>query len=87
VNKANILLVDDHPDTLLTYEVALEALGHNLIAAHSANDALIISSTILLLLISFTSVVSVGLASYRGNALQIREPHPRLPENSIRAAV
>ena len=40
VNKVNILLVDDHPGKLLSYEVVLAPLGENLIKAHSANDAL-----------------------------------------------
>jgi signal transduction histidine kinase len=36
----NILMVDDHPDKLLTYEVILSELGENLIKAHSAREAL-----------------------------------------------
>jgi signal transduction histidine kinase len=38
--KANILLVDDKPERLLSYEVVLESLGQNLVCAHSGNDAL-----------------------------------------------
>jgi signal transduction histidine kinase len=38
--KLNILMVDDHPDKLLTYEVILSELGENLIKANSAREAL-----------------------------------------------
>lgn len=36
----NILLVDDQPAKLLSYEVILAELGENLIKANSANEAL-----------------------------------------------
>jgi len=38
--KVNILLVDDQPAKLLSYEVILAELGENLIKASSANEAL-----------------------------------------------
>jgi PAS domain S-box-containing protein len=38
-DPVNILLVDDTPAKLLTYEVVLGQLGENLIAANSADDA------------------------------------------------
>ena len=38
--KANILLVDDKPARLLTYEAILSGLGHNLIRAQSGREAL-----------------------------------------------
>src|SRR6478752_1880545 len=38
--KLNILLVDDQPAKLLTYEAALAELGENLIKAHSGMEAL-----------------------------------------------
>jgi signal transduction histidine kinase len=38
--KLNILLVDDQPAKLLSYETVLEELGENLIKANSARDAL-----------------------------------------------
>ncbi len=38
--RVNILMVDDQPSKLLSYEVILEELGENLIKATSANEAL-----------------------------------------------
>ncbi|MGA8537995.1 MAG: response regulator, partial [Terriglobales bacterium] len=39
-DKVNILMVDDQPAKLLSYEVMLAELGENLIKANSAKDAL-----------------------------------------------
>src|SRR5437879_10704221 len=39
-NKVNILMVDDQPAKLLSYEVILDELGLNLIKATSGRDAL-----------------------------------------------
>jgi signal transduction histidine kinase len=38
--KVNILMVDDQPAKLLSYEVILQRLGENLIKAHSGKEAL-----------------------------------------------
>ena len=38
--KVNILMVDDQPGKLLSYEVILDALGENLIKANSGKEAL-----------------------------------------------
>ena len=38
--KVNILLVDDQPARLLTYEAVLEPLGQNLVCARSGTEAL-----------------------------------------------
>jgi signal transduction histidine kinase len=38
--KVNILMVDDEPSKLLSYEVILAELGENLVQAHSAAEAL-----------------------------------------------
>jgi signal transduction histidine kinase len=40
MEKVNILMVDDQPGKLLSYEVILNELGENLVKAHSANEAL-----------------------------------------------
>src|SRR5690242_19705473 len=39
-NKVNVLLVDDQPARLLTYESILSELGQNLVCAHSGLEAL-----------------------------------------------
>jgi signal transduction histidine kinase len=39
-DKVNILMVDDQPSKLLTYEAILNELGENLIKAHSGKEAL-----------------------------------------------
>ena len=39
-SRVNILLVDDQPAKLLSYEVMLAELGENLIKASSAREAL-----------------------------------------------
>ena len=39
-DQTNILLVDDQPSKLLTYEVILRELGENLIKASSGKEAL-----------------------------------------------
>ena len=38
--KVNILMVDDQPAKLLSYEAILSELGENLIKAHSGREAL-----------------------------------------------
>src|SRR5688500_2529144 len=38
--RVNILLVDDHPAGLAALEATLAGLGHNLVKAHSADEAL-----------------------------------------------
>ena len=39
-DKVNILMVDDQPAKLLTYEAVLSELGENLVQAASAREAL-----------------------------------------------
>ena len=39
-DQANILMVDDQPGKLMTYEAILAPLGENLIKARSAREAL-----------------------------------------------
>ena len=57
--KVNILLVDDQPSKLLTYEVILRELGENLIKASSGKEALEY------LLKNEIAVVQIGRASCR----------------------
>src|SRR5205807_7714741 len=38
--KVDILLVDDHPSNLLALEAILQDLGHNMVTAHSGDEAL-----------------------------------------------
>jgi CheY-like chemotaxis protein len=40
IDKVNILLIDDQPAKLLSYEVILGELGENLIKANSPQEAL-----------------------------------------------
>ena len=40
LDKVNILLIDDQPAKLLSYEVILAELGENLIKANSPQEAL-----------------------------------------------
>ena len=40
IDRVNILLVDDQPSKLLTYETILAELGENLLTANSASAAL-----------------------------------------------
>ncbi|HZR56108.1 MAG TPA: hypothetical protein VFA74_04500 [Terriglobales bacterium] len=47
MEKINILMVDDRPDKLLSYEAILSELGENLIKAGSGRDA-------------FTNAVALG---------------------------
>ena len=39
-DAVNVLLVDDQPGKLLSYEVMLEELGENLVSTSSAKEAL-----------------------------------------------
>ena len=39
-DQANILMVDDQPGKLMSYEVILKELGENLIQARSAREVL-----------------------------------------------
>jgi signal transduction histidine kinase len=78
--KVNILLVDDQPGKLLTYEVMLGELGENLLKAQSANEALehLLKNEIAVILVD---VCMPELDGFELAAL-IRE-HPRYRRTAI----
>jgi PAS domain S-box-containing protein len=79
-DKVNILLVDDQPAKLLSYEVILRDLGENLLKAASAREALA------LLLKKDIAVVLIDVCMPELNGFQlaamIRE-HPRFRQTAI----
>ncbi len=76
----NILLVDDQPGKLLSYEVMLDELGENLLKAHSAAEALqyLLKNEIAVILVD---VCMPDLDGFELAAL-IRE-HPRYQRTAI----
>jgi len=76
----NILLVDDHPSKLLSYEVILASLGERLIRAHSGMEALeiLLRTEVAVVLVD---VCMPGIDGFELSAM-IRE-HPRLNKTSI----
>src|SRR5215475_206259 len=79
-DTVNILLVDDQPAKLLSYEVILSGLGENLIKANSANEALgsLLRHEVAVVLID---VVMPDLDGFELAAM-IRE-HPRCQRTAI----
>ena len=80
VDRVNILMVDDQPAKLLSYEVILAGLGENLFKAHSARDAF----TILLKHDIGVVLIDVCMPELDGFELaaMIRE-HPRCEQTAI----
>ena len=78
--KVNVLLVDDQPAKLMTYEVILRDLGENLIAANSAREALehLLKKDIAVVLIDVYMPETDGFQL----ASMIRD-HPRFQQTSI----
>jgi PAS domain S-box-containing protein len=78
--KVNILLVDDQPAKLLTYETILRDLGENLIAANSAREALehLLKKEVAVVLVDVYMPDTDGFEL----AAMIRE-HPRFRETAI----
>ena len=76
----NILLVDDQPAKLLSYEVILRDLGENLVKAASARDALeqLLKKDIAVVLIDVCMPELDGFQL----AAMIRE-HPRFQQTAI----
>jgi DNA-binding response OmpR family regulator len=79
-DKINILLVDDQPAKLLTYEAILEQLGENLIKANSAKDAFeqLLKTEIAIILVD---VCMPDLDGFQLAAM-VRE-HPRFQKTAI----
>src|SRR5947208_4079140 len=80
IDRVNILLVDDQPSKLLTYETILAELGENLLTARSANEALecLLKHEIAVVLVD---VCMPELDGYELAAM-IRQ-HPRFQKTSI----
>jgi two-component sensor histidine kinase/two-component SAPR family response regulator len=80
MDKVNILLVDDQPAKLLSYEVILDELGENLIKANSPHEALgiLLKTDIAVVLID---VVMPQIDGFQLAAM-IRE-HPRFQKLAI----
>lgn len=78
--KVNILMVDDQPAKLLSYEVILANLGENLIKAHSANEAL----NILLKNDVAVVLMDVSMPDLDGFELaEVIRQHPRFQKTAI----
>ena len=79
-NRVNILLVDDQPAKLLSYEVILGELGENLIKANSAREALehLLKNDVAVILIDVCMPELDGFEL----AAMIRE-HPRYEKTAI----
>src|SRR5580692_5836512 len=78
--KVNILLVDDHPAKLLSYEVILREIGENLIKASSGREALehLLKSEIAVVLMDVCMPELDGFEL----AAMIRD-HPRFKKTAI----
>ncbi len=78
--KVNILLVDDQPGKLMSYELILQELGQNLLKASSAKEALelLLKNDVAVIL---SDVVMPDLDGFE-LAQMIRE-HPRFKETAI----
>src|SRR5246127_2775356 len=78
--KANILMVDDQPSKLMTYEVMLAELGENLIHATSGAEAL----EILLKTDVAVVLMDVSMPDIDGFELaEIIRQHPRFQKTAI----
>jgi signal transduction histidine kinase len=78
--KINILMVDDQPGRLLSYEAMLSGLGENLINAHSGMEALehLLKTTIALVLMD---VSMPGMDGFE--TAQMIHEHPRFQNTPI----
>ncbi|HXA76520.1 MAG TPA: response regulator [Candidatus Acidoferrales bacterium] len=79
-NKVNVLMVDDQPSKLLSYEVILEELGENLIKANSGREALecLLKTDVAVVL------MDVSMPELDGFELaEIIRQHPRFQKTAI----
>src|ERR1700724_287661 len=79
-DKVNILMVDDQPSKLLTYEAILAELGENLIKGHSGREALD------LLLKTDIAVVLMDVSMPELDGFELAEiirQHPRFQKTAI----
>jgi two-component sensor histidine kinase/DNA-binding response OmpR family regulator len=81
VDKVNILLIDDQPAKLLSYEVILSELGENLIKASSPQEALGILLKLDDVAVVLIDVVMPGIDGFQ-LASMIRD-HPRFSKLAI----
>ena len=81
MDKVNILLIDDQPAKLLSYEVILAELGENLIKANSPHEALGILLKTDDVAVVLIDVVMPGVDGFQ-LATMIRE-HPRFQKLAI----
>lgn len=79
-DKINILMVDDQPGKLLTYEAMLGELGENLIKAHSGMEALehLLKTDVAVVLMD---VSMPGMDGFE--TAQMIHDHPRFPNTPI----
>src|SRR6059058_3350719 len=78
--KVNILMVDDQPSKLLTYEVMLAELGENLVKANSGREALekLLKTDVAVVL------MDVSMPEIDGFELaEIIRQHPRFQKTAI----
>ena len=81
IDKVNILLIDDQPAKLLSYEVILAELGENLIKANSPQEALGLLLKTENVAVVLIDVVMPGIDGFQLAAM-IRE-HPRFQQLAI----
>jgi len=79
-HEVNILLVDDKPERLLSYEVALECLGYNMVRAQSGTEALS-----KLMVMEFAAILlDVSMPDMDGfETAELIRNHPRFEETPI----
>lgn len=79
-HEVNILLVDDKPERLLSYEVALESLGYSMVRAQSGTEALS-----KLMVMEFAAILlDVSMPDMDGfETAELIRNHPRFEETPI----